>query len=110
MKFTVDGQQVVQVFAHGEPNVVATCMNSHWAEAMARLLNEDYDGGWRNSAGTRMVRIEGHDLESLRAMLCSKGTGLKPYLLRVDQRSDSVAFKVNEQTWSHGMGKAQGAY
>jgi len=63
-----------------------------------------------NSGGTAMVRIEGNDLELLRKMLTSKGTGLKPYLLRVDQRGESVAFKVNEQVWTHGMGKPQPPY
>jgi hypothetical protein len=61
--------------------------------------------GQQNSAGTTMVRIEGHDLKSLRVML-SGGA----YLLRVDQRGDSVAFKVNEGTWTHGMGTAQAPY
>jgi hypothetical protein len=63
----------------------------------------------QNSAGTRMVRIEDHDLKTLRTMLSGKG-GTQPYLLRVDQRGDSVAFKVNEGTWTHGMGTAQAPY
>lgn len=63
-----------------------------------------------NSAGTNMVRIEGHDLEVLREMLSTKATGLKPYLLRIDQRGDTIAFKVNEGCWTHGMGKPQPPY
>jgi hypothetical protein len=65
--------------------------------------------GQQNSAGTTMVRIEDHDLKTLRTMLSGKG-GTQPYLLRVDQRGDSVAFKVNEGTWTHGMGTAQAPY
>ena len=110
MNYTADDCQVVQHLGRGETNIVATCHNSRWAETIARLLNDDYHQAVRNSAGTSMVRIEGHDLESLRNMLGSNATGRKPYLLRVDQRSDAIAFKVNEGCWSHGMGKPQPAY
>lgn len=61
-----------------------------------------------NSAGTNMVRIEGADLKMLRDMLNSRER--KAYLLRVDQRGDTVAFKVNEGCWTHGLGTAQPSY
>lgn len=109
MKYEADRCQVVMVYG-GEKAVIATCSDENMAIKLARLLREDGSTPYTNSAGTSMVRIEGHDLKSLQTMLCSKETGRKPYLLRVDQRGDTVAFKVNESTWTHGMGKPQAAY
>ncbi len=57
-----------------------------------------------------MLRIEGSDLETVRAMLNGEHTQSVPYLLRVDLRGDSVAFKVNEGAWTHSMGKPQSPY
>lgn len=125
MKYHVDGAQVIRqgqingwavvqtLESTGETHIAATCFNEAWAKHIVDLLN-DYELAVKqqntNTAGTTMVRIEGNDLETLRMMLSGKATGRKTYLLRVDQRSDTVAFKVNEGTWTHGMGKPQPPY
>jgi hypothetical protein len=104
MKYIAEDCQVVETYG-GHRNIVATCNDSRWADRIARLLQSESEGD-----GSKMVRIEGGDLELLRIMLSGSGGHRKPYLLRVDQRGNTVAFKVNESIWTHGMGKHQPPY
>src|SRR4051812_10410985 len=73
---------VAQGFGSVSPLVYSAPTQQDWRQTVS------------NSAGTNMVRIEGQDLKQLRAMLMSDDRPV--YLLRVDQRGDTVAFKVNE--------------
>lgn len=60
--------------------------------------------------GSRMVRIEGHQLETVLNEIQERLKHGKIYLLRVDQRGDQVAFKFNEGSWSPGLGTHQPPY
>lgn len=58
-----------------------------------------------------MVRIEGNDLRSLLSQLGvvdPDSTGIR--YIRIDQRGNAVAVKVNEDMWSPSIGVKQEAY
>lgn len=59
---------------------------------------------------TTIVRIEGSALAQLQQMLNPDPKKRTVHLLRVDQRGDSVAFKVNEGIWSPSLGSPQEPY
>jgi hypothetical protein len=61
----------------------------------------------RTPPASNMVRIEGHDLEVLKAAL----SGDRPvYLLRVMWCGDSVKVKANAGEWTHSIGTEQQPY
>ena len=53
-----------------------------------------------------MVRIEGKDLELLLKMLDRKDIRY----VRFSWRGDAMAVKVNEGSWTHGLGRMQPPY
>lgn len=53
-----------------------------------------------------MIRIEGRDLEQLKASLCRK----EVHLLRVSWHGDHATFKTNSDVWSPPLGTVQEPY
>ena len=77
----------------------------HTAERLRVILHEN------RGDGSRMVRIEGRQLKLLMDTFDNARMGVGEIrLLRLDQRGDSVAFKINEGTWSPGLGTHQAPY
>jgi hypothetical protein len=139
MQYTVNGNQVVQNLGRGETNIVATCHNSVWAEAMARLLQADYDKGTERETTTQcgVCKHYGHGEKRCRTCGCSEGESngvvvhdqsmvkleghdLDVFLKHVQRKGiryfrlswygDHVTLKVNEGSWTHALGQMQPPY